>query len=159
MDQNGWNNNWNQNQQNNWNNNPSGDGQPWDRYNSDSSHNSYHNQPTHTPYDQSFAIASLVLGLLSTAFGSSGLTIPLSALGILFAVLCYRKGKRFKGTARFGLILSIVGLIYGVGSLVHSVYIIFTDPTYLNQLNQLYEQMYGISLEEMLQQYYSMQTI
>ena len=67
QDQNGWN-NWNQKDQ----------GQ-WDRWDSSASNSSYYNQPTHRPYNQGFAIASLVLGLLSVTLGCCGLSIPLGA--------------------------------------------------------------------------------
>ena len=62
---------------------PDKDNGQWDRWNSNASNSSYYNQPTHRPYNQGFAIASLVLGLLSVTLGCCGLSIPLGAMGIL----------------------------------------------------------------------------
>ena len=95
------------------------DDENWDRWNSNSSHNSYYNQPTHKPYGQAFSIASFVLGLISVTVGFWGISLPLGALGILFALLVRRKGRRLKGTARAGLILSIIGFIMGVLFIVY----------------------------------------
>lgn len=90
------------------------DDENWDRWNSNSSHSSYYNQPTHRPYGQAFAIVSLVLGLLSVTIGCCGISLPLGALGILFALLVRRKGRRMESTARAGFILSIIGFIMGI---------------------------------------------
>lgn len=94
-------------------NNQNGDNQ-WDRWNSNASHNSYYNQPTHRPYGQAFAFASLICGLLSVTVGMCGIAIPLGALGILFALLTYRKGRHMNNTSATGLILSGLGATLGI---------------------------------------------
>ena len=98
-------------------NNQNGSDQ-WDRWNSNSSHSSYYNQPTHRPYGQAFALASLVCGLLSVTIGFCGIALPLGALGIIFAVLVRRKGKKTNSTAQTGLILSSIGTVLGALILV-----------------------------------------
>ena len=66
-----------------------------DRWNSSSSDSSYYNQPTHRPYGQAFSVASAVCGLLSmTTSCTIVLSLPLGALGILFAVLAHRAKKK-----------------------------------------------------------------
>lgn len=144
-------------QNNNWNQN---NNEQWDRWNSGTSNSSYHNQPTHRPYDQAFSIASLVLGLLSTTMGCCGLSIPLGALGILFAILCYRKGKRLNSNARFGLCLSIVGCVYGIGILIYALFVeipaMLQNPASLQQLDQMYQMFFGLDFKEFMQQYYGM---
>ena len=97
------------------------DDENWDRWNSNSSHSSYYNQPTHRPYGQAFSIASLVLGLLSVTIGCCGISLPLGALGILFALLVRRKGKQMESTARAGFILSIIGFIIGIFLTIYAV--------------------------------------
>jgi hypothetical protein len=147
-DQNGQNGNWNQD----WDQNQ------WDRWNSTASNNSYYNQPTHTPYDQGFSIASLVMGILSVTLGCCGLSLPFGALGILFALLCYRKGKRLRNSnARFGLYLSIFGCVYGIGVIIYSLVQLPTmlnDPTYASQLNQIYQSLFGMDFQEFIQSFY-----
>lgn len=144
---------YNQNSQN-----PQNQNNEWDRWNSGASSSSYYNQPTHTPYDQGFSIASLILGLLSATLGCCGISLPLGALGILFAVLCHRKGKPMNSNARFGLCLSVFGCVYGIGFMIYSLFVqlpaMLQDPSYLNQLNQITQAFYGMDFEQLLQSLY-----
>lgn len=129
-----------------------------DRWNSSASDSSYYNQPTHTPYDQGFSTASLVLGLLSTTLGCCGFSLPLGALGILFAILCYRKGKHMNSNARFGLCLSVFGCVYGVAMIIYTLFVqlpaMLQDPAYINQLNQMYQMLFGMDFQEFMQSFY-----
>ena len=145
QDQNGWN-NWNQKDQ----------GQ-WDRWDSSASNSSYYNQPTHRPYNQGFAIASLVLGLLSVTLGCCGLSIPLGAIGILLGLLCYRKVKRMENNSRMGLTLSVIGftagIIFGVVSIIR-LPAMLQDPVYAEQYNRIFQMMFGMDFNEFIRQYY-----
>lgn len=118
----------------NWNqrNNRSDDNQ-WDRWNSNASNSSYYNQPVHKPYGQSFSLASLVLGVLSVTVGCCGISLPLGALGILFALLVYRKGRQLNSTAKSGLILSCIGAFMGA---ILIIYVLLTMPTLMSQLQE-----------------------
>ena len=113
-------------------NNQNGSDQ-WDRWNSNSSHSSYYNQPTHRPYGQAFALASLVCGLLSVTIGFCGIALPLGALGIIFAVLVRRKGKKTNSTAQTGLILSSIGTV--LGALILVLYLMLTPLMLKQQLS------------------------
>lgn len=136
-------------------NNRNDENNGWDRWNSNASNSSYYNQPTHTPYDQGFSIASLVMGILSITLGCCGVSLPFGALGILFAVLCYRRGKSLNSNARFGLCLSVFGCIYGIVMLVYTLFVrlpaLLQDPAYLNQMNQLYQTLFGMDFQEYMQ--------
>ncbi|MCM1027107.1 MAG: hypothetical protein NC432_11770 [Roseburia sp.] len=93
----------------------------WDKWDSNASKSSYYNQPTHTPYDQSFSLASMACGFLSVTLGNCGLlAIPLGAMGILFAFLCSRTKKRLNSNCRFGFCLGTCGCIYGIVNLITS---------------------------------------
>lgn len=143
------------NQNNDWNQPNNGQ---WDRWNSSASNSSYHNQSTHRPYDQGFSIASLVLGLLSTTLGCCGISLPLGALGILFALLCYRRGKHMNSNARFGLCLSVFGCVYGIGMMIYTLFVqlpaMLQDPVYMNQMNQIYQMLFGMDFQEFIQSLY-----
>lgn len=141
-------------------NNQNGSDQ-WDRWNSNSSHNSYYNQPTHKPYGQAFAIASLVCGLLSVTVGFCGIALPLGAMGIIFAVLVRRKGKRTNPTAQTGLIFSSTGAV--LGALLLVLYLLFMPLMLKQQLsddntrqqmevmyNSLWKNSFGMEFEEYL---------
>ena len=145
-DQNGW-----ENARENWDKwQEQEDKKHWDHWDSNASHSSYYNQPTHTPYDQNFSIAALICGILSVTLGCCGLSLPLGALGILFAVLCSRKGKRMNNNCRMGLYLSVFGCIYGVVTVFRQIAVL-QDPAYWEQLNQMYKNFYGMDLQEMMQ--------
>lgn len=149
-------------------NNQNGDNQ-WDRWNSNASHSSYYNQPTHKPYGQAFTIASLVCGLLSITIGFCGLALPLGALGILFALLTYRKGKRMDGTGLSGLITSSLGCALGVLIIVF-VFLSqrfmplllrqeLQDDTTRQQMEYMYDSLFrdslGMEFEEYLENFYN----
>lgn len=146
---------YNQNGQQNRNNRDNGQ---WDRWNSNASNSSYYNQPTHRPYGQAFSVASAICGLLSvTTCCTVILSLPLGALGILFACLAHRKGKRMSSTCVTGLTLSIIGLGSAVLLMIYSLFMLpvfMKNESFLNQLNSITEQMYGIPFSELMEQYY-----
>lgn len=123
----------------------------WDHWNSNASHNSYYNQPTHTPYDQAFSIASVVMGLLSVTLGCCVFSLPLGALGILFALLCYRKGKQLNSNCRLGILLSTIGIVAQLLMFANIFYNMYANPeAYLEQLNQTSQMLYGMDFTELL---------
>ncbi len=143
---------FNRNDPNNRNN------QQYDRWNSSASNSSYYNQPTHRPYGQGFLIASMVCGVLSVTACCTGiLSLPLGALGILFAMLTYRRGKKMNGTAMTGIVFSTMGIITGVSILIYSFYTLpdmMNDPAFQNQVDTITEQMYGMDFAEFMEEYY-----
>lgn len=145
------------NQQNGWNNQNRGNGQ-WDRWNSNASNSSYYNQPTHRPYGQTFSIAAAICGLLSiTTSCTIVLSLPLGALGILFAMLARRKGKKMSGTCATGLVFSSAGLLFAVVMMIYSLVMLpalMKDETFRNQINTMTERMYGIPFTDLMEEYY-----
>jgi len=145
---------YNQNSQNHQNN---GGGQ-WDRWNSDSSNSSYYNQPTHKPYGQGFMVASGVCGLLSVTTCCAGiLSLPLGALGILFAVLACRKGKKIHSTCVMGIVLSCIGIVSSVSMIVYSFSMLPTlleNEVFRSQFDAVSQQMYGMDFAEFMQEFY-----
>ncbi len=129
-----------------------------DRWNSSASDSSYYNQPTHRPYGQGFIIASVICGVLSVTACCTGiLSLPLGALGILFALLTYRRGKKMNGNALTGIVLSTMGIITGVSMLIYTFHTLpdmMQDPMFRNQADTLTEQMYGMDFAEFMKEYY-----
>ena len=67
------------------------------------------------PRRNPFAIVSLVLGIGSLLTICTGfLPLPMGALGILFAVLSYRRGRRLDSMALTGAVTSCVGLLFSL---------------------------------------------
>ncbi len=144
---------YNQNGQNNRN-----DRGQWDRWNSNASNSSYYNQPTHRPYGQLFSIASAVCGILATTTCCTVvLSLPLGALGILFAVLAHRKGRKSSSTCVTGFTLSVIGLVAAVGIMIYSLVMMpamMKNETFRNQINSMMQQMYGVDFTEFMERYY-----
>lgn len=115
------------------------------------------NNNTVTPEERSinsFAIASLVCGILSILMCCGGiLSLPFGALSILFAVLSRRRGRRMPGMSIAGIWIGCVGILMGVLMTVYSFFMIFHNPDFLDQVNTTYEMIYGESFEEFLQDY------
>lgn len=96
-----------------------------------------------------FAIASMVCGILSmTACCMGILSVPFGALGIIFAVLTKRRGQRMSGMGIAGIWLSCVGMVLGILFTIYSFYTVFHNPMMLNEVNRIFESLYGMSLEE-----------
>lgn len=129
----------------------------WDRWNSSASNSSYYNQPTHRPYGQGFTMASVTCGVLSVTTCCTGiLPLPLGALGILFALLVYRKGKKLNSACVMGITASCIGLAFGLILTIYSFVMLpalLRDDAFRSQLDMMMQQMYGMDLEEFLQEY------
>lgn len=99
-------------------------------------------------------IISFGLGILSvTACCLGYLSIPLGALGILFAMLSRRIGKQMPPTCKSGIILSVIGIVVGLVMMATTIYITITDPQFWEQTQEtmelyeeMYEETYGIEL-------------
>ena len=106
------------------------------------------------PRMKGLSIASLVCGICSLVLCCTGLlSIPAGALGILFALLTRKRGQRMNNMCVAGIWLSCVGLALGIFITVSSIVTIFTDPSYLNMLDQMYREMYGVGIDEFWQSY------
>ncbi len=125
----------------------------WDRWDSNASNSSYYNQPTHKPYGQAFITASLVCGFLSITL-SCAIPFVVSALGILFALLTYRKGKKMVHAARMGLTLCIIGFAFQFVVITVNVVSLLRDPEkYENTYRQYFEENTGIDYDRLLENF------
>lgn len=108
--------------------------------------------------NNSFAIASLVLGLLAlVTLCTAILPLPLGALSILFAVLSRRKKRQLNTTALIGVVSSVCGMAMSLVIVVMSFMMLpsmMQSEEYREQLNTMSEAMYGISFDDMLEDAY-----
>lgn len=130
----------------------------WDKWNSNASNSSYYNQPVHRPYGQIFSIASAVCGLLSLMTCCTiVLSLPLGALGLLFAVLAYRKGRKTSNICVTGITLSCIGLAVAAALIVYSFVMLpalMRNDVFRRQINAVSQQMYGMDFDAFLEEYY-----
>lgn len=118
-----------------------------------------YNQPFEPYYKPTskFATASMILGIgslvcLCTIF----LPLFLGALGILFAVLSKRRGRKMETAAVTGAVTSSVGmglsLIVCIVSLASAFFML--QPDNRGRLNALYEESFGMTYDEYIEELY-----
>ena len=94
-------------------------------------------------HGNAFSTASMTAGTLSLFFLVSGLSFPVGALGILFALLS-RKGDKMDSQAKLGCILSCIGLCLGIAILIYAAVTVYQNfPEFLQQYQKLYEMYQG----------------
>ena len=98
-----------------------------------------------------FMTLSLVFGLLAF-FTCMFVVTPFifGGLSIIFAILSKTSKEKFSTSAIAGLASSIAGIVCVFVLMVYS-YILISTPEYREMLNKTYEQMYGQSFDEMLE--------
>lgn len=105
-----------------------------------------------------FTVASLILGVCSLATVCTAiLPLPLGALGILFAILAYRKGRSMDTMTLAGIATSCVGLAFSVlmyGLMFSMIPSMMRDPEYRDMLNRYSENMYGESYDDLFERAY-----
>lgn len=81
------------------------------------------------PVKQTFAVAALVLGIIGLVCNCCCFCLPFvcSVLAIIFACVDRSKAGSFRGYALVGLILGILGAVWGLVTMVEIIYI-FNDP-------------------------------
>lgn len=107
----------------------------------------------HQPNPQNkFVTASLILGLLAIVTSMFIITpFIFGALSIIFAILSRRGNEKMSGSAIAGISASLFGMAGIVFMIGVVYYLIFNVPEYRELINQQYEQMYGESFDEMLE--------
>lgn len=105
-----------------------------------------------------FTIVSLIMGICSlVTICTAILPLPLGALGILFAILSYRKGRHMDTMAIAGIATSCVGLLFSlvvVGMGFAMMPSMLRDPEYRDMLNRYSESMYGQSYDDLFENAY-----
>lgn len=93
-----------------------------------------------------FAIASLVLGIVSLVLGccAYGLTTISSIVGLVLGIIFLKKNQHLgkydgKGMAIAGIICSAIGLLFGIGMIVYLV-VMFSNPEFLDMYNDILSQ-------------------
>ncbi|MBR1854644.1 MAG: hypothetical protein IJ794_16120 [Lachnospiraceae bacterium] len=87
-----------------------------------------------------FSTASFLCGLLSVFLCCTGiLSIPVAALGILFAVLTKRQGQPIPPVSVSGIFLSCLGMALGLSICIYAFYTVLKDPEMLNLIQEYYK--------------------
>ena len=84
-------------------------------------------------------------------------SLPLGALGILFAVLAHRTKKKMNTTCVTGIALSCVGLVSAVSMIVYSFVMLpslMENEAFRNQVNAVSQQLYGMDFDVFMEETY-----
>lgn len=104
-----------------------------------------------------FATAAMIIGLCSLlSLCTIFLPFPLGALGILFAILSRRKGKKLQSAAVTGLVTSIIGMVLGIGIFIAVIAssLVMLKPENRDMLNEQFEEIYGMDFDEYMERLY-----
>lgn len=116
------------------------------------------NSPFHYQFEQTapprngMATAASVLGL-ATIVTTILLTVYVpfitGSLAILFALLSKGAGRRMNPSAVSGVTSAVIGLVTNVVLIVSVITLYITNPVIHEQANRLFEQRYGVTIDEM----------
>lgn len=107
-----------------------------------------------------FATASLVFGIIAFVSAFTMTILPpliFGSLSIILGLLSRGGAKRPESRALAGIIVSASALVINFAVCIFSFYIVLSDPEaksqYWSMINETYEQMLGMSLDEILDSY------
>lgn len=101
-----------------------------------------------------FTTAAFVCGILAITLSCLYLSLPLGALGLIFVTLNLRRNTPIDRPTQYALCFNVSACIYGAYGLFRlyqRVQLLLSDPTYLEQLNKLYQTMYDTNMQNILQ--------
>lgn len=107
-----------------------------------------------------FATASLVLGICAFVSVFTMTVLPpviLGSLSLILGLLSRGSQKKMHSNALAGVIVSASALVINLAICIFSFYTVFSNPEatkeYWNMVNQTYEQVTGMSFDEILESY------
>ncbi len=123
-------------------------------YNEQSYHNNdYYTQPAPPKKSSGLAIASMTCGIVSLIACCVGLSLPLGALAILFAILSRRKGQPVPAMSVAGIVTGAIGLLMGILLYIFSLFI-WQDPQFQKEVYSSFEEVYGEEMADTMSEIY-----
>ena len=104
------------------------------------------------PPRNGMATAASVLGLatiVTTVLCTVYIPFITGSLAILFALLSKGSDSRMSSSATSGLTSAVIGLIMNTVLIVTVIVLYLTNPLIHEQANKLFEQRYGVTIDEM----------
>ena len=127
----------------------------YNRPNQSTNGNTNHSQKRQqiTP-PNSLARTAMIIGGIALVSVFTFTVIPaiiLGSLALILALLSRGKEMTFHPSAKSAAILASIALACNVGLVGGSVYMVFGDSTMHEQLNETYEEMFGMTYDEILE--------
>lgn len=114
------------------------------------------NQPkevAYKAYDNGFAKAASVLGIIAfvtTFLGLATIPIALGGIAVILALLSRGKGE-MSNKAITGLVFGAIGIIINILLMCYIVWLFIKSPTYRQIMNNQFESIYGYTINEMIE--------
>ena len=123
-------------------------------YNNNNSCNSQNPRRYPAASGDRLASASMILGILTVATFVSMTIYPpfiFGGIGIVLALLSKGRAPRMAAKAKAGVICAAIGLTANCILCGSSLYMLYTKPEIMNQVNEIFENQYGMSYSEMIE--------
>ena len=139
-----------------YDNNPYGN-DPYQNHNPYSSNNGQNPNPRQNPAHISgdrLALAAMVLGILALASFLSMTIYPpfiFGSIAIVLALLSKGRAPRMTTRARAGILCAAIGLAANCALCSTTLYMLYTKPDIMQQVNDVFESQYGMSYTEMIE--------
>lgn len=91
------------------------------------------------------------VALISTLFRTIIFPYIFAPISIILAILSKGKMKKNTVIARLAILISILSILLNTAIAGYSYYTVTHDPKYREQLNEIFEEFYGYSFDEYLQ--------
>ena len=88
-----------------------------------------------------FAIASLVLGIISLLISCLGINIITGILALVFGIIHMVKYNTRRGMAIAGIVLGVVSIVVFVVLIAIGIAFVSSDATFMQEYNNLMEQL------------------
>lgn len=99
------------------------------------------------------ATAAMVMGILTLATFISMTIYPpfvFGSIAIVLALLSRGRAPRMNTKAKAGIICATIGLAANCALCTTSLYMLYTKPEIMQQVNDIFESQYGMSYDEMI---------
>ena len=127
---------------------------PWqNEYGNQNQENS--GQQTPNQLDPRYNLAAIAVGLGVSSIVlcmSGGLGLILAGVAIMLAFLSRGRSRKMLVQGKRAIGFAVIGLVAGYSVMISSVHTVMTDPQLHQQLNDMSQQMNGVSFDDMLQQ-------
>lgn len=116
-------------------------------------YNNYDYNKAHNQLDPHVSLAgtALVLALISIPlcfFLNAG--VVLGGIAICLALLSKGQMEKYLPQAKKAILFGAIGVVLGYGILAYDIHALMTDSEYRRMLNEVSEQMNGVSFDDML---------
>lgn len=99
----------------------------------------YQNRPPEEP--AGFAIASLVLGIISLVISCLGINIITGILALIFGIIHMVKYNTRRGMAIAGIVLGAISIVIFIALVAIGIAAISSDATFMHEYNNLMDQL------------------